>query len=121
MSWRDAPLYVESHDLARWLHERTREWPAARPLRRRLSGASCDLLEAVSLALTFPGERREYLKRADAAIVRVRVLLRLTRDLGQLSPGGVRYASGRLREIGRMVGGWIRRVERARGPPQAEP
>lgn len=120
MSWRDAPLYVEAHDLAQWLLRRTEDWPAERPLRSRLSGAGCDLLEALSLALTFPRERAEHLQRADQAIVRARVLLRLARDLGWISAGGVRFACGRLRVIGRMVGGWSRRVERARGPPEAK-
>lgn len=116
MSWRDAPLYVEAHDLARWLLERTGHWPAESPLRARLSQASCELLEAVSLALTFPLQRATHLQLADGAIVKLRVLLRLARDLGLVSAGGVRFAAGRLRVVGRMIGGWRKRVERSRLP-----
>ncbi len=118
MSWRDAPLYVEAHDLARWLLERTNAWPADRDrsLCEPLTRASCDLVESVSLALTFPGGRAEHLRRADEAVVRVRVLLRLGRDVGLLSPGGVRHAAGHLRTIGRILGGWRKR-HRERAPP----
>jgi hypothetical protein len=114
VSWRDAPLYVEAHDLARWLLERTGTWPADTPMRSRLGEAACELLEGISLALTFPGQRAGHLQQTDAAIVRVRVLLRLARDLGLVSAGGVRFAGGRLRVIGRMVGGWSKRVQRSR-------
>ena len=55
-----------------------------------------------------PGEKRN---GPDHAIVRLRVLLRLARDIGLVSAGGLRHASGRLRTIGRMVGGWRKRMK----------
>ena len=120
MSWRDAPLYIEAHDLARWLLELAEGWPVEAPLRSRLAGAACELVEAIALALTFPLQRATCLQRADAAVVQIRVLLRLARDLALVSPGGVRFASERLRSIGRMVGGWRKRVERSSLPPADE-
>lgn len=122
MSWRHAPLYVEAHDLARWIGERSKDWPAdARgSLGSRLVAAACDLLVAVALALTFPRPRRRHLETADEAIVHCRTLLRVARDVGLLSPGGARFAAGRLREIGRMVGGWRKKLERRPGRAAAE-
>lgn len=111
MSWRDAPLYVEAHDLARWLLERAATWEDGEPA-HRVAGSACDLLEAVALALTFPARRAEHLEAADGAIVRLRCQLRLARELGLLSPGGQRFAAGRLLAIGRMVGGWRKRVDK---------
>ena len=115
MSWREAPLYVEAHDLARWIGERSKGWPAdsRREVGAHLIAAACELLTAVGLALTFPHSRRGHLETADAAIVRCRLLLRLARDLCLVSPGGNRFAAGRLAEIGRMVGGWQKQVERS--------
>jgi hypothetical protein len=117
MSWRDAPLYVHAHDLARWVLERTGGWgepeAAGGPLQLQVAAAACDLLTGASLALTFPATRPRHLEQADEAIVRLRVLLRLARDLGLLSAGGTRYATGRLSEIGRMIGGWRKRVDRS--------
>lgn len=68
----------------------------------------------VSLALTFPASRSRHLEAADEAVVRLRELLRLAQELGLISPGGLRYASGRLLVIGRMIGGWRKRTE----PPE---
>lgn len=114
MSWRRAPLYVESHDLARWVLERASRWQGGRghPLAPPATAAACELVGQVSLALTFPATRPAHLEAADHSIVRLRTLLRLARDLGLVSSGGLRYASGRLQAAGRMIGGWRKRVEK---------
>ncbi len=112
MSWRDAPLYVEAFDLSRWVAERAATWPH-RPLARLATASACELVSAVSLALTFPARRPRHLETADENIVRLRALLRLAAALGCLSAGGLRYATGRLAAIGRMVGGWRKRLERS--------
>jgi hypothetical protein len=124
MSWRDAPLYVHSHDAARWVIQRALAFPPnSAPLAHRLTTSACDLLDSVALALTFPDRRSEHLRAADEAIVRLRVELRLAKDLALISAGGVRHVGSNLTAAGRMVGGWRKRVGRpAReggGPPQA--
>lgn len=113
MSWHDAPLYVEAHDLASWIVARAALWrePGGGLLAPRIAGAACELLDAVALALTFPAVRAAYLERADASIVVLRVELRLAEELGIFSARGLRFACERLRAIGRMVGGWRKRVE----------
>lgn len=121
MSWRDAPLYVEALALTDDLHARLEGWtPAQMAL---LGGAVAerarDLLDAVSLALTFPDERARELRRTDKAIVRLRLALRLATRRGWLSEGGARVLHGRLNACGRMTGGWRRRVRLhpLRAPP----
>lgn len=113
MSWRDAPLYTEANDLAAWLVARAATWqkPGASCLAPRIAGAACDLVDAVALALTFPVNRGAYLERADASIVVLRTELRLAEQLGVISGRRLRFACERLRTIGRMVGGWRKRVD----------
>ena len=109
MSWRDAPLYVEAFDLSCWLVERTAAWEH-RSLARLVTAAAVDLVSAVSLALTFPAARRRYLMRSDEGVVRLRTVLRIAQATGLLSNRGLRFAAGRLAIIGRMVGGWRKRL-----------
>jgi len=117
VSWRDAPLYVEAHDLARWTLERTARRPGASPgLSTAIDLAAVGLLSSVSLALTFPATRVQHLADADQAVVRLRVLLRVARDLGLVTGGGLRFAAGRLDAVGRMLGGWQRRLARPAAP-----
>ena len=113
MSWRDAPLYVEAFDLTRWVTERAGSWEHE-PLARLATGSACELVSSVSLALTFPATRARHLEGADEGIVRLRTLLRIARAQGLLSGGALRFAAGRLEAIGRMVGGWRKRLDRSR-------
>lgn len=117
MSWRDAPLYVHAHELARDVLPRVETWTGrgGGTLASGVGEAAQALLVAVSLALTFPAERTVHLRAADAEVVRLRVSLRLASDLGLLSAGAARSLHLRLDAIGRMVGGWRKRVERS-GP-----
>ncbi len=113
MSWRHAPLYIEAHDLAAWIVGRTATWQedGGECLAPRIASAACDLLDAVALALTFPSRRAHHLERADEAIVVLRTELRLAKQLGLLAARPLRFASDRSRAIGRMIGGWRKKVE----------
>jgi len=120
MSWRDAPLYVQSRDLAAWVMERAARWTGAEGdrLGRDTHAAARDLVEACALALTFPARRGDWLEAADVAALRLRERLRLAALLGLLSRRQLRFVDGRLAEVGRMIGGWRKRhARRARGPP----
>ncbi len=119
MSMLDAPLYVQAHDLAIWLSERTVSWPAAHgDLATAVREGACELTCRAALALTFPDRRARHLRRADETIVRLREHLRIAAGLHLLSRRRLRYAAGELAEIGRMIGGWRKRVARHL-PPEA--
>lgn len=107
----DAPLYVRSHDLARWIHERILGWDEdlRATLGLPLAKESRGLVLSVCLALTFIRARPQQAWEADQAVARLRELLRLARDLGALPASSHRYAQGELLQIGRMVGGWRKR------------
>lgn len=116
MSWRDAPLYIATFDLAQWVLRRVDAEEGVPPtasrvcLSHRILAAVTDLVELVSLALTFPEHRDLHLRSADETVVRLRVELRLAHGLGQLPTRSHEHACRRLAEIGRMIGGWRKRV-----------
>ncbi len=107
MSWRDAPPYVETFDIAAWLLPRSDAWQEG--LRWPTQRATTDLVCAVGRALTFVDSRQAHLEAADSAAQDLRILLRLARELGALDARRHRYISGRLNVAGRMLGGWRKR------------
>ncbi|HMV68940.1 MAG TPA: four helix bundle protein [Myxococcota bacterium] len=112
-----APIYKVSYDLSRLILERVE---TLEPVPLALWGAPLaaharDLLEHITLALTFPKGRYEHLTASDYAVARLRVALRLAADRGLISPGWHRLVHGQLATIGRMIGGWRR--QEARAPP----
>ncbi len=108
MSWRHAPLYVRAHDLARWHLAHFRDAASYRELVAAASAAMVELLCSLALALTFPASRDRHREQADEALVRVRTLGSLACELSLMSPRQLRYMSGELVVLGRMLGGWRR-------------
>ena len=110
MSWRNAPLYVRTHDLALDLVRRVDGIAPApqREVRAALVAEALGLLRAVSLALSFPAERGENLHVADRHVVGLKVLVRLAHASGVVNDRGARWLGEELVEIGRMIGGWQR-------------
>ena len=113
MTWWRAPLYVLAHDVARQLGERLRErdgdWLAG-----RVREDSLQLLHQIGLALTFPDRRDAALRRADEDLLRLRLSLRLSRDLGLFSPRATRHLQHQLDTAGRMLGGWRKQLRKPR-------
>lgn len=105
---KEAPLYVQSHDLARWLLTALGEGDA---LGRRLHEDGLRLLDAVVLALK-GFERQAHIEEADALAALLRVRLRLACDLGRIDDRQLVHATGELDSIGRQLGVWYRRVAR---------
>lgn len=115
ITMRQAPLAVDTHDLARWLLERTAAWGSRGQgdLARLVTTAACELASDIALALTFPARRREYVDAADLQAVRLRTWLRLAGDSGALPASGLRFATSQLTVIGRMIGGWRKQLGEA--------
>lgn len=108
MKTSQAPLYILSYDLARWLLERVEQFPRARRIvyGDRLRSTSLELLECVSVALAFPGVRQQRLQQADEALLHLRLALRLATDSQTLSAKQSLFVQDQVEVIGRMLGGW---------------
>ena len=113
MTIAEAPLYVRAHDLAVWLDRGTAAWPspvgdlalAVRAAARRLACES-------ALSLTFRDRRIAHLDEADEAIVRLREMLRIAVDLEIMDRKRLRHPAAELADIGRIIGGWRKRLKR---------
>ncbi len=57
-----------------------------------------------------------HLRRADASLTKLRAYLRLCRDLRLLSIPQYGYASQQVAQVGRLLGGWFKSLERGKRP-----
>jgi hypothetical protein len=81
----------------------------------RIDNAALEVLEQLTLArYAPPSALHEPLARADSALARLRVLMRVAHARGLVAPA--RYAARleRLDEAGRMLGGWRKRSASSR-------
>ncbi len=113
MARREMPIFTRTFDFLSWLLPATNNFPRAHrhSFTRRLLDAAFDLRERLEEANIRSGAaRRERLQRADEALSRVRLYLRLAAQWRWLSPGQYRHVSEMVAEIGRLLGGWQKTV-----------
>jgi four helix bundle protein len=108
-----SPLFARTFDFLAWLLQRTQSFPRSQRfvVTQRLQNAVLDFQELIVEADAARGtERRDLLRRADAALNKVRLYLRLCREWDWLTSGQYQHASQMVTEIGRLLGGWLKTV-----------
>lgn len=113
MAHEEMVILTRSFDFLDWLVPITNHFPRAQrhTFTRRLLDAAFDLREWLEEANHRKGRARlERLERADEALERVRIYLRLAARWGWLSAGQYRHVAGMVTEIGRLLGGWIKQT-----------
>jgi four helix bundle protein len=105
------PLFTKTFDFITWLMPATNHFPRSQRfvVTQRLLDAALTFQELILEAnnARMP-ERLEKLKRADAALDKVRIYLRLAAKWEWLRPGQYEHAAGMVTEMGRLLGGWQR-------------
>jgi len=108
------------YDLLAWLLPKGEGFPRVyrHTVTQRLMDSALDLQDRLFLAQSRRGAaRRSVLGDCDAALSSLRLYLRLAHQWRWLTDGQYEYASVMVAEIGKLLGGWIRR-ESAGEPPR---
>jgi len=109
MSRTEMPIFTRTFDFLSWLLPATNNFPRAHrhTATRRLLDAAFDLRERLEEANLRRGTaRKERLVKADEALAKIRLYLRLAMNWRWISPGQYRHVSAMVAEIGRLLGGW---------------
>ncbi|MEM9665765.1 MAG: diversity-generating retroelement protein Avd [Bacteroidota bacterium] len=111
MATPEMPIFTRTFDLLTWLLPVSNHFPRAHrhSFTQRLLGAAFDLRERLEEANLRRGRSRaERLHRADEALARLRLYLRLAVRWEWLSRGQYQHVAQMTDEIGRLLGGWQR-------------
>ena len=109
MPTAEMPIFTRTFDLIAWLMPMTDHFPRAHrhTLTRRLLDSAFDLREHLEDANARRQEaRRAALGRADEALARLRLYLRLSAKFGWVSDGQYYHGATMVTAIGRLLGGW---------------
>lgn len=107
----DSPIFARTYDLILWLIPQTTKFPRTqrfvlgRTLPRTVFAFQELLIEA-----TTSGTPKEKLKLADTQLKKLRFYLRLCRDLNLFTVGQYEHVTRLEVEIGRLLGGWLKKV-----------
>lgn len=113
----DLPIIQKAYNTAIYLIPVLERMPRAHrfTLGDRIANAVYDFLELLTVA-RFTRDKLQMLKEANLLLERLRLLLRLAKDLKAVSIKSYGHATGMMEEVGAMLGGWIRKIKGPRPP-----
>jgi hypothetical protein len=109
-------IFTRTYDFLSWLIPHTESFPRSQRfvVTKRLQDAALDFQEYLIEANRQRGPARlERLRRADAALDKVRLYLRLAVRWDWLNEGQYRHVSVLIKELGELLGGWIKQTSGA--------
>ena len=112
-------IFTRTYDLLTWLIPQTLHFPRSQRfvVTRRLQDAALDFQERIVEANRLRGRARlDQLHRADADLDKLRIYLRLAVQWEWLNEGQYHHVSLIVKEIGSLLGGWIRQASGTQGP-----
>ena len=112
MTNQETPIFTRTFDFLTWLLPVTNKFPRAHRhnFTKRLLDTAFDLRERLEQANSRRGKARmQKLQQADEALSFIKVYLRLAERWGWLSSGQYRHVSQMVVEIGRLLGGWMKK------------
>lgn len=117
----DSPILVKTHDFLLWLIPQTIKFPKSQRfvLAQRLHGSALTFYELLIRARKVR-PNRSLLVDADVELEEVRLYLRLAHELRLLSGGQYEHAARAVVEIGRLLGGWMKRGGNTQGSSEIQ-
>ena len=106
---KESPIFSKCYDLLRWLLPLTVKFPRqhrfvlAAAVQQSAMAFQDAIIEAAQGEAAMPA-----LRRADVALNKLRLYMRLSLDLHLLSHRQYEYCAGMTAELGRLLGGWMR-------------
>ena len=108
------PIHQRWTELLLWLLPQTSHFPrkVRFTLTTRIDNLALDVLDDLTTAAYTGRGKRAVLDRANLRLTRLRVMLRMARDLGHLPRRRHEDALRVIDTVGRMLGGWRRSLHR---------
>ena len=108
---KESPIFTRTYELLRWLIPMTIKFPRQQRfvLAEAVQRTALRFQERLIEAARSP-EPGPTLRQADTDLTKLRLYLRLCRDLELMSIGQYEHAARMVNEVGRLLGAWIKSV-----------
>ena len=105
-----SPSLEAMNAFVRWLVPTIDKFPRSQKflLGDRIQATALDVLERL-IEATYAKPRQTQLQSANLGVEKLRHLFRIATDLRLLDPRKYEFAARSLDEIGRLIGGWVKR------------
>lgn len=104
-----SPIFVKTEVFMKWLLDHTTKFPKHERFRlaKRIDDALFDFHAGLIYAVKLK-DPATYLKQADIALHQLRAYMRLALEMGYTSPNQYGFAAQNLKELGKLLGGWLK-------------
>lgn len=107
-----SPIFVKTYDFLLWLIPLTLKFPKSQRflLAEKIGKLAMDFYDLILEGAFTQTKEMEFFSKADLSLNKIRLYLRLSFDLRCLSMNQYEFASKSLDEIGRLLGGWKKKM-----------
>ena len=108
-SEKQSPIFSKSYDFLVWLSGHTEKYPKSERFRlaKRLEDTAYTFYELLLFAARLKKPMKTLLE-ADYELEKLRLYVRLSHSRKLMKSEQYQFASGKLIEMGRLLGGWIK-------------
>lgn len=109
---QESPIFSKTFDFLVWLLDHTKKFPKHERFRmaRRLEDTAFEFYDLLIKATRHKRRKAAILLEADVTLERLRHYIRLSNGCGLTTTKQYQYASKTLLEIGKLLGGWLKKV-----------
>ena len=107
--FQNLPIFEKTYELILWIYPAVNKFPKSQKfvLGQQIENTVLEILKGIIQANS---ERNKlpYLKQISVRLDKLRILIRLSKDLKFISVRQYGFVVDKINEIGKMLGGWIK-------------
>jgi len=108
--FQNLAIFEKTYELILWLYPTVNKFPKSQRfvLGQQIENTVLEILKGI-IEANQERNKVPYLKQISVNLDKLRILIRLSKDLKFISIRQYQFAAEKINEIGKMLGGWIKR------------
>jgi len=106
---QDLSIFEKTYELILWLYPAINKFPKSQRfvLGQRIENAILEIFEGI-IEANQEKNKMPFLKKISVELDKLRILIRLSKDLKFISIRQYSFSAEKINEIGKMLGGWMK-------------
>ena len=107
--FQDLAIFEKTYELILWLYPTVNKFPKSQRfvLGQQIENTILEILKGI-IEANQERDKLAYLKKISVELDKLRILVRLSKDLRFISIRQYSFAAEKINEIGKMLGGWMK-------------
>ena len=109
MSFQNLSIFEKTYEMILWLYPTVNKFPKSQRfvLGQQIENTILQILKGI-IQVNVEINKKPYLKQISVELDKLRILIRLSKDLKFISIRQYQFIAEKINEIGKMLGGWLK-------------